>query len=101
MPTESLSRQSLSRFLEHVRALLRLKHLSRTTEEVYVSRIRQFIEFHSRCHPSTLTAEHVRQYRTHLAVTDNAAASTQNVSRSALLFRDILHIKLTPFSTGG
>ncbi|MBV9849251.1 MAG: integron integrase [Armatimonadetes bacterium] len=98
MPTGSLPRQSLSRFLEHVRALLRLKHLSRTTEEVYVSRIRQFIEFHGRRHPSILTAKHVRQYLTHLAVTDNAAASTQNLARSAILFldRDVLEAPLPP-----
>ncbi|MBV9851135.1 MAG: phage integrase N-terminal SAM-like domain-containing protein [Armatimonadetes bacterium] len=59
MPTESLSQ-----FLEHVRAVIRLKHFSRTTEEVYLSRIRQFIQFHGRRYPNTLTAEHIRAYLT-------------------------------------
>ena len=93
MPTESVTQ-----FLEHVRAVIRLKHFSRATEDAYLSRIRQFIEFHGRRHPRTLTAEHVRQYLTHLAVTDAVAASTQNVARSALLFlyRDVLETQLPP-----
>ncbi len=85
-------------FLEHVRTVIRLKHLSIHTEDSYLSTIRRFIVFHGKRHPALLGPEAIRDYLTHLAVEEHVAASTQNVARNALLFlyRDVLGIPLPP-----
>ena len=85
-------------FLNHVRTVIRLKHLSLHTEDTYLSTIRRFIVFHGRRHPASLGPEAVRDYLTHLAVEEHVAASTQNVARNALLFlyREVLGIPLAP-----
>ena len=82
--------------LEHVRTIIRLKHLSIHTEDSYLSTIRRFILFHGKRHPALLGPEAIRDYLTHLAVEEHVAASTQNVARNALLFlyRDVLGIPL-------
>lgn len=80
------------RFLDAVREVARTRHLSRRTEITYVSWVRRFIVFHDRRHPAELTARHIEQFLTHLAVDREVSASTQNQARSALLFlyRDVL-----------
>ncbi len=82
----------INAFLEQVRTVLRLKHLSLRTEDSYLSTIRRFIEFHGKKHPATLGPEAVRDYLSYLAVEQHVAASTQNVARNALLFlyREVL-----------
>ena len=89
---------SIPAFLEEVRAAIRLRHYSLRTEEAYLLRIRQFIQFHGKRHPARLAAAEVRSYLTHLAVEGQEAASTQNVARSALVFlyRDVLNTPLPP-----
>ncbi len=82
----------INAFLEQVRTVLRLKHLSIHTEDSYLSTIRRFIDFHGKKHPAQLPPDAVRQYLSHLATEQNVAASTQNVARNALLFlyREVL-----------
>jgi len=89
------------KLLEQVRAVARVRHLSLRTEEAYVARIRQFILFHGKRHPSEMAETEIRQYLTHLAVNERVAASTQNVALCALLFlyRDVLKQEL-PQITG-
>ena len=48
-------------FLEQVRTVIRLKHLSLRTEDSYLSTIRRFIVFHGKRHPQNLTPESHRQ----------------------------------------
>jgi site-specific recombinase XerD len=62
------------------------EHLSRRTEQAYVSWIRRFILFHELRHPVELGASHVRDFLSHLAAEENVAASTQNQAFAALLF---------------
>src|SRR5437762_10593359 len=87
---------SKPKLLDQVRAVARLKHLSRRTEEAYVARIRQFILFHHKRHPLEMGADEIRAYLSHLAIHDQVAASTQNVALCALLFlyRDVLKVGL-------
>ena len=89
---------SIPAFLEEVRAAIRLRHYSLRTEEVYLLRIRHFIQFHGKRHPARLGAVEVRSYLTHLAVEGQVAASTQNVARCALVFlyRNVLETPLPP-----
>jgi integron integrase len=74
------------RLLDRVRQAVRVRHYSRRTEEAYVGWIRRFILFHHKRHPSAMGAEEVNAFLTHLAVSENIAASTQAQALSALLF---------------
>ena len=87
--------------LKQVRAAIRRKHYSIRTEESYTNWIRRFIDF---CrtpageyrHPAGLGMTEINAFLTHLAVTENVAASTQNQALCALLFlyKHVLQIEL-------
>lgn len=81
-----MAEQLKSPFLESVRELIRVKHLSYRTEEAYIAWIRRFILFHGKRHPNDMGADEVRAFLTHLAVRENVAAATQNQAFAALLF---------------
>ncbi len=49
-----MSSQSNSPFLESVRELIGVKHLSYRTEEAYLGWIRRFILFHGKRHPQEM-----------------------------------------------
>lgn len=85
-----------SPFLNEVRSVLRLKHMSRRTEASYVYYILDFIRFHGKRHPRDMGVGEIRAYLSHLATEANVAASTQNVALSALLFlyRQVLKVNL-------
>src|SRR5688572_31184050 len=74
------------RFLDQVRNQLRVRHYSIRTEEAYVGWIKRYILFHGKRHPATMGAEEVNKFLTHLAVSEQVAASTQTQALSALLF---------------
>ena len=74
------------RFLERVRAAVRLRHLSRRTEQAYVAWIRRFILFHGKRHPAELGPRDVTAFLSALATHDRVASSTQNQALAALLF---------------
>lgn len=63
-----------------------MRRASPRTEEAYVGWIVRYVRHWGMRHPSTLTARHVSDFLTHLAVKDRVAASTQNQALSALLF---------------
>jgi hypothetical protein len=71
---------------EQVRDAICLKHYSYRTEQAYVGWIKRYIYFHNVRHESEMGAPEVEAFLTHLAVKENAAASTQNQALSALLF---------------
>ena len=66
------------RLLDQVRSVIRVRHYSRRTEEVYTYWIRQFILFHDKRHPMEMGAVEVGAYLTWLAEARNVAAATQN-----------------------
>lgn len=74
------------KLLDRVRSAIRTRHYSIRTEEAYVQWIRRFVLFHNKRHPSSMGAEEVNAFLSHLAVEGNVAASTQNQALSALLF---------------
>lgn len=84
------------RLFEEVRRVLRLKHYSLRTEEVYLGWIRRFVLANGRRHPRELGAAEVEQFLSALAVQGKVAASTQNQALSALLFlyREVLGLQL-------
>jgi integron integrase len=74
------------RLLDEVRSVLRRRHFSLRTEEVYINWIKRFILFHNKRHPIDMGEEEIRAFLSYLAVRENVASSTQNVALSALLF---------------
>ena len=66
------------KLLDQVRNALRTKHYAYRTEESYIQWIRRFIWFYNKRHPKEMAEAEVEAFRTHLAVNDNVAASTQN-----------------------
>ena len=74
------------RLLDQVRDAIRVRHLARNTEKVYVDWIRQFILFHDKRHPKEMGNADVSRFLTYLAVERRVASSTQNQALSALLF---------------
>ncbi|MCA9949636.1 MAG: integron integrase [Anaerolineales bacterium] len=81
------------KLLDQVRDAVRLKNYSYRTEKAYTQWIRRFILFHQKRHPEEMGRDEVEAFLTHLAVTDNVAASTQNQALSAVLFlyNEVLH----------
>lgn len=86
----------MSQLLDSVRHTIRLKHYSLRTEEAYLFWIKKYIRFHNLRHPQEMREEEIRQFLTHLAVTQNVAAATQNQAFAALLFlyRNVLDIEI-------
>src|SRR5262245_40028111 len=52
--------------LEVCRARIRVKHLSRRTEEAYLGWIRRFVQFHGRRHPREMGKAEVEAFLTDL-----------------------------------
>ncbi len=84
-----------ARLREQVREVLRFHHYSLRTEKAYWQWIRRYLAFHRGTnhsgsqggwrHPKEMGAADVVQFLTHLAVTGNVAASTQNQALNALV----------------
>lgn len=77
---------------QRIRNAMRLRHLSRNTEQAYLLWIRRYLKFIAPRDHSTPQARDVEAFLTSLAVDHKVAASTQNQALSALLFlyRDAL-----------
>ncbi len=84
------------RLLDQLRERVRVKHYSIRTEQSYVHWVRRFILFHNKRHPAEMGAAEVEAFLTHLAVTANVAAATQNLALSAILFlyKEVLAVDL-------
>jgi integron integrase len=74
------------RLFDRVRSAMRLRHMSRRTEEAYLGWIRRYVRFHGVRHPDAMGASEVVAFLDHLAVEREVSASTQNQALSALLF---------------
>jgi integron integrase len=74
------------RLLDRVRQALRVRHMSKRTEEAYVQWIRRYILFHEKRHPSEMGEREINTFLTYLAVERRVSASTQTQALCALLF---------------
>lgn len=74
------------KLLDEVRRIIRLKHYSYRTEQTYVHWIKRYILFHGKKHPLDMDSSHIEAFLSHLAVTRNVAAATQNLALNALVF---------------
>ena len=74
------------RFLDQLRAFIRLDGKSYATENTYIHWVRQFILFHGKRHPRELNGSHVVEYLSDLSLRCNASANTQKTALNALMF---------------
>ena len=86
----------MSKLLDDVRNLMRVRHYSYQTEKIYIHWIRHYIFFHKITHPKDMGAAEVEAFLTHLAVDRTVTASTQNQALYALLFlyKEVLKVDL-------
>jgi integron integrase len=80
------------RFLDQVRAAIRLRGMSYRTEETYVDWIKRFIVFHGKRHPREMGAPEIEQYLAYLVNERHLSPSSRNLCLHALLFvyREVL-----------
>jgi integron integrase len=69
-----------------VRQAIRTRHLSRNTEQAYISWIKRFIFFHNKRHPAEMGEPEIGQFLSSLATDAKVSASTQNQALNAILF---------------
>ena len=84
------------KLLDQVQSEIRLRHMSRRTEEAYVGWIRRYVLFHGKRHPREMSAPEIREFLSHLAEVRDVAASTQNQALNALVFlyRQVLRLEI-------
>lgn len=84
------------KLLDRLRAAIRTRHYSYSTEQTYVHWCRRYILHHGKRHPADMGAAEVEAFLSHLAVDRHVSASTQNQALAALLFlyTHVLEIKL-------
>lgn len=75
-----------SKFLDHVREIIRTNHFSYSTEKTYIDWIYRFIIFHNKRHPEEMDGKEIAAFLTYLAVDRKVSASTQNQALNALVF---------------
>ena len=88
--------QDRPRLLPSLRAELRLRHYSYSTEESYVAWVRRYVRFSGMRHPLELGPDDARAFLGDLAERCRVSASTQTQALSALLFlyRHVLRLDL-------
>ena len=62
------------RLLDRVREALRVRHMSKRTEEAYLQWIRRFILFHGKRHPADMGEKEINAFLTDLAVKRHVSA---------------------------
>lgn len=94
--THSARLERKPKLLVQVCERIRSLHYSIHTEEAYVDWVRRFVLFHDKRHPLDMGAGEVGTFLTYLAVEGRVASSTQNQTKSALLFlyRQVLGVEL-------
>ncbi len=71
------------KLLDQARQAVRLRHLSRRTEESYIAWIRRYVRFHALRHPRELGAADVTRFLASLAEAGRLSASSQTQALSA------------------
>ena len=79
-----------SKFLEHVREIIRTNHFSYSTEKTYINWIYRFIIYHDKRHPEDMGGMEISGFLTYLAVDRKVSASTQNQALNSLVFLSVV-----------
>lgn len=74
------------KLLDQVRTVMRTRHYSKRTEDVYLNWIKRFVLFNNKRHPIELAGPEIQSFINHLAVEQQVSASTQNQALNSILF---------------
>ncbi len=74
------------KLLDQVRDKIRFKYYSLSTENSYISWIKQYILFNGKRYPAEMGAAEVEVFLTYLATGRHVSSSTQNQALSTILF---------------
>jgi integron integrase len=87
-PTQNTSRRPTAKpkLLDRLRAAIRARHYSRSTEKAYVNWVKRFVHYNNLRHPDEMGASEVTAFLSSLATEGRVSASTQNQALSAILF---------------
>ncbi len=80
------NRKRSSPFIDSVRRIIHLRHMSLATEKTYVHWVRWFILFNGKRHPAEMTETEVSAFLSFLATERGVAPATQNQALNALVF---------------
>ena len=69
------------KLLDQVQSLLRVKHYSYKTEQLYIHWIKRYIYFHNKTHPKNLDGKDISRYISYMALKEKVSSSTQNSPR--------------------
>ena len=88
-----------SKFLDHIKEVIRTYHFHYSTEKTYINWIYRFIIFHGKRHPKQMSGNEISEFLTYLAVERKVSSSTQNQALNALVFmyKKVLKIPLEAF----
>ena len=88
--------------LDRIRQAIRVRHYSYRTEQAYIQWVKRYIYFHGVRHPDELSETDVGAFLTHLAVSRNVSASTQNQALNAIVFlyKHVLNRPLSDITNG-
>ncbi len=94
------NRVDLQAMEARIREHLRVGHYAYSTEQSYLSWIKQYVRFHGNLKPSRLGAAEIRAFLKHLAEERQVASSTQNQALNAVVFlyREVLKKDVGDFS---
>ncbi len=95
MPTNTTSAQP-KKSLEQLSDKIRFKHYNLSTENTYISWIKQYILIHGKRHSADMGAIEAEGFLTYLATERHVSSSTQNQALSAILFlyREVVTVDL-------
>ena len=96
LPPSAYEDPSLSRLLERLREVIRLRHYSPRTGKTYCFWARRFVTSQGGRHPANMGAVEVQRFLSNLATQGRVSAATQNQAFSALVFlyREVLGLRL-------
>ncbi|MEE8056519.1 MAG: site-specific integrase [Pseudomonadales bacterium] len=82
------------RFIDRLRAFIRLRNLAYKTEKTYVSWIIRYIRFHNMQRPEIVGTAGIESYLSHMVLQRNVSINTQRTVLNALVFlyREFLKI---------
>ncbi len=81
-----VTEQPRDRLVPRMHRLMRTRHYSRRTIEVYLGWVKRFVRFHSMRHPKEMAEAEVEAFVSALATEGGVSPGTQNQAVAAILF---------------
>lgn len=76
----------MSKLLDEIASVIRLRNYSYRTEETYIMWIKKFILYHNKLHPKEMNSSHVEGYISYLVNVRRVSVSTSKQAFNAIMF---------------